>query len=186
MREAAVLPSPRHTARGAGRSATGPLVLQDGHLVPLLPKGASIFLSMSLQRLLRRWEQEHARRLRQQKLAFKSTAISAFIVILAKAVCGCLFLACHAVIYSWHTLSERGAWRLLQAENHRRQSVAALQKAGNVRSRLAAFEANLRLGAQQAPLPCPSPLRKAATLYTKALLLHLRIFKHARLHLGCE
>ena len=37
--------------RGAGRSATGPLVLQDGHLVPLLPKGASIFLSMSLQRL---------------------------------------------------------------------------------------------------------------------------------------
>ena len=37
--------------------------------------------------------------------------------------------------------------QLSQAENHRRESVAALQKAGNVRSRLAAFEANLKLGA---------------------------------------
>ena len=33
-----------------------PFVLQDGHLVQRLPKGASIFLSMDLQRLLRRWE----------------------------------------------------------------------------------------------------------------------------------
>ncbi len=33
-------------------------MLQDGHLVPLLPKGASIFLSMTLQRLLRRWEKK--------------------------------------------------------------------------------------------------------------------------------
>ena len=37
--------------------------------------------------------------------------------------------------------------RLLQDDIHRRQSVAALQKAGNVRNRLAAFEANLKLGA---------------------------------------
>lgn len=54
--------------------------------------------------------------------------------------------------------------QLSQAENHRRESVAALQKAGNVRSRLAAFEANLKLGADSRPptssyLKAPSCLR---------------------------
>ena len=33
-------------------------LLQDGHPVQRLPKGAFIFLSMSLQRLLRRWEKK--------------------------------------------------------------------------------------------------------------------------------
>ena len=48
--------------------------------------------------------------------------------------------------------------QLSQVENHRRESVAALQKAGNVRSRLAAFEANLKLGAHSR-LPTSSYLK---------------------------
>ena len=44
------------------------------------------------------------------------------------------------------TAFARATIRLAQDDIHRRQSVAALQKAGNVRNRLAAFEANLKLG----------------------------------------
>ena len=151
------------------------LVLQDGHLVPLLPKGASIFLSMTLQRLLRRWE----KKARMASMPVRKPDYVKHYKISAIwyqnpvfAVCGLPFLGLPCSYISLVTLYANVVpWRLLQAENHRRQSVAALQKAGNVRSRLAAFEANLRLGAHQAPLPCTSPSSTAASFMLHARLL---------------